>query len=178
MQVNFQKSVEFTLQDEGGFTNHPEDNGGPTNFGITISDLEEWRGKRVSIRDVREMKEEEAHAIYRERYWDPLRCDDLPAGVDYFIFNAGLLSGIVTAARWLQISVDAKTDGIIGPKTLEQVGKAEVPVILAEVEALWRRRLKSLSDWPTFGRGWSNRVTNVMRRAQKMIVEHEPVSDR
>src|SRR5690606_26851833 len=105
MKENFSKILEWVKKDEGPYSNHPEDNGGPTRYGITIHTLRRWRkDKSLSAEDVKNLSEEEVHQIYKKWYWDAVRADDLPSGLDYFMFDCGLLSGVGTAIKWLQRS--------------------------------------------------------------------------
>jgi lysozyme family protein len=91
-----QKQVyEWVFIDEGGYTDHKRDTGGPTNLGITREDLARWRKKAVSAEDVKKLSKSEAGDIYTFFYWAPLKCDDLPLGVDYTMFDCGLLHGVV-----------------------------------------------------------------------------------
>ena len=80
---NYDEALRRLLAHEGGYTNHPSDPGGPTNFGITIADYRKYVKPDATAADVRAMKIDEAKTIYRKRYWDAQRCDELPAGVDY-----------------------------------------------------------------------------------------------
>ena len=68
---------------EGGWSDHPSDPGGATNMGITIGVYGEWLGRPASKTELRNMPKSTAEAIYKKRYADPLRYDDLPAGPDY-----------------------------------------------------------------------------------------------
>ena len=87
------------LAHEGGYTNHPADPGGPTNFGITIADYRKYVKKDATAADVRAMKLDAAKTIYRTKYWDAQRCDELPAGVDYAVFDYGVTAASAVPAR-------------------------------------------------------------------------------
>ena len=52
--------------------------------------------------DVKAMKLDEAKAIYRAKYWDAQRCDELPAGVDDAVFDYGVNSGIGRSGKVLR----------------------------------------------------------------------------
>ena len=78
----YDASLARLLAHEGGYTNHPADPGGPINFGITIADYRKYVKPEATAAEVQAMTVGEAMAIYRKRYWDALRCDELPAGVD------------------------------------------------------------------------------------------------
>src|SRR6185437_8422105 len=90
----YDEALRRLLAHEGGYTNHPSDPGGPTNFGITIYDYRKYVKPNATAADMRAMTVGEAKAIYRKRYWDAQRCDELPAGVDYSVFDYGVNSGI------------------------------------------------------------------------------------
>ena len=96
----YDEALRRLLAHEGGYTNHPSDPGGPTNFGITIYDYRKYVKPNATAADVRAMKLDEAKAIYRTKYWAAQRCDELPAGVDYSIFDYGVNSGIGPAAEF------------------------------------------------------------------------------
>ena len=74
----FEKCMAVIEKWEGGFDNDPDDPGGPTNMGITQSDLARWRQKPVTVDDVRNLTRDEACQIYREFYWKPINGDKLP----------------------------------------------------------------------------------------------------
>jgi hypothetical protein len=95
-------ALKEVLKSEGGYSNHPSDPGGPTNFGITIADYKRYLKPNATAADVKAMRVEEAKAIYKPKYWDALRCDNLPAGLDYAVFDFGVNSGISRSAKYLQ----------------------------------------------------------------------------
>ena len=70
------------------------------------------------------MKVDEAKRIYRAKYWDAQRCDELPAGVDYAVFDYGVNSGIGRSKKVLQRVVGVTADGVLGPATMRAVGRA------------------------------------------------------
>src|SRR5690349_19246558 len=107
------------LAHEGGYTDHSADPGGPTNFGITLTDYRKYMKPGAAAADVRAMTVDEAKSIYRSKYWTAMRCDELPAGVDYAVFDYGVNSGIGRAGkvlrRVLRLPDDSSvvTDGVV-----------------------------------------------------------------
>lgn len=171
VQSNFPRSLEAVLRHEGGFSNHPRDPGGATNLGITIGTLRQYRGRPVTKADVKALTKAEAAAIYKKNYWDKVRGDDLPMGVDYAVFDFAVNSGMGRAIPFLQKTVGVAADGKIGPETLLATFKAD-PV--ATVELLCARRLawlKTLGTWGTFGGGWNSRVNGVKKLGVAMAKE-------
>lgn len=169
MKENFFKTLAFVKIDEGAYSNHPNDPGGPTRLGITIHDYRRWTGRHVDANDVRRMPESVVGEIYKKWYWDTCKCDLLPSGVDYFVFDSGILSGTGTAAKWLQRAVGTSPDGKIGPKTIEAANRLPAKTTILKMETLRRNRLRSLSNWRYFGKGWTNRVNKSKARAVKLI---------
>ena len=102
MKSTYDVCLPLLLAHEGGYSNHPSDPGGPTNFGITIFDYRKYVNPGATAADVRAMTVEEAKRIYRARYWDAQRCDELPAGLDYAVFDYGINSGIGRSAKVLR----------------------------------------------------------------------------
>ena len=102
MKSNYNDCLQRVLKDEGGYTNDPNDSGGPTNFGITIADYRKYINKNGTAEDVKSMSVDEAKIIYKARYWDALGCDKLPSGVDYTCFDYGVNSGLGRPRKALQ----------------------------------------------------------------------------
>lgn len=158
---SYDASLKHLLQHEGGYTDHPADPGGPTNFGITIFDYRKYVKPDATTADVGAMKVEEAERIYRTKYWDTQRCDELPAGVDYAVFDYGVNSGIGRSTKVLQRVVGVKADGVLGPQTMRAVARSDPRTIIVGICDERLRFLKRLRTWPVFGRGWERRVSEV-----------------
>lgn len=170
----FMKSIPLVLAHEGGYVDHPRDPGGATNLGITINTLRAYRGRPVTKDDVKNLTRKEAEAIYRKNYWQPIKGDDLPAGLDYAMFDYAVNSGVSRAVKELQRIVGVKQDGVMGVQTLAAVNARGAQDL---INALCTRRLaflKSLRTWPTFGKGWNRRVLGVRGNAMLMAEHIEP----
>jgi len=168
MQSNFDACLAQTLRFEGGYSDHKDDPGGATQYGITLATLRAWRGKPVSKADVRVLTKVEAGEIYRNKYWNAVKGDDLPKGVDLAVFDWAVNSGPGAAIKALQRAVGVNADGYIGAVTLREVAKAN-PATL--VRTLCDRRgsfFQSLKTFRVFGRGWMRRVSEVRTAALKM----------
>jgi uncharacterized protein (TIGR02594 family) len=150
------------LAHEGGYTNHPSDPGGPTNFGITIYDYRKYAKPNATAADVRAMSVDEAKAIYRKRYWDAQRCDELPAGVDYSLFDYGVNSGIGRSGKVLRRICGLPDDtSAITDQVLASARTRDPKVLVAAICDARLAFLESLTTWPVFGRGWARRVAEV-----------------
>lgn len=168
MKQNFAEALQKLLVHEGGYVDHPDDPGGRTNLGVTQKVWEEWVGHPVDEKQMRALTPAVVAPLYRAKYWDKIKGDELPSGVDYAVFDAAVNSGPGRAAKWLQACVGVEPDGGIGPKTLAAVAAFD-PAELVEDYA--KRRLSFLTDlphWGTFGKGWSRRVAEVQTVASSM----------
>ncbi|SFJ54841.1 Lysozyme family protein [Bosea sp. OK403] len=160
----FAKALKVVLVHEGGKVDHPKDPGGRTNQGVIQRVYDGYRARKGRPkRDVYLMESAERDEIYRAQYWDAVRADDLPAGVDYVVFDGAVNSGPAQSVKWLQRALGGvKVDGALGEATLAAV--ATHPDHDALIAAICQRRmafLKALSIWPTFGKGWTARVSGV-----------------
>jgi lysozyme family protein len=162
---SFPSAVSLVLAQEGGYVDDPRDPGGATNRGITLRTLERARGQAVRKADVRALSEDEARAIYRRFYWDAVRGDDLPAGLDLATFDIAVHSGPSRAGKLLQGALGVSADGAIGPVTLAAAATAPPERTIRAVMGARLAMLKALPTWPAFGRGWRRRVAAVEKAA-------------
>ena len=122
--------------------------------------------------DVRRMRLEEAKIIYREKYWDAQRCDELPPGVNYAIFDYGVNSGIRRSGKVLRRALRLPDDSSTVTDAVVAAARAVDPKTLIVAICDERLRfLQSLKTWPVFGTGWGRRVAEVKSAAPKMIDE-------
>jgi lysozyme family protein len=167
---NFQPSLRRLLGHEGGYSNDPRDSGGATMWGITWRDYDAYRKlKGLPPQDVRLMTTAERDEIYKKKYWLGARCDDLPAGVDYVVFDGAVNSGVAQSTKWLQRAVGALDDGHIGDHSLLAAHDAKPAATIRSMCDQRRRFLKMLSNFDRFGDGWMQRVADVERRALAMV---------
>jgi lysozyme family protein len=171
MQSNFETCLALMLAHEGGYVNHELDPGGMTNLGVTKRVWEEWVGHEVDEKQMRALTPETVAPLYKRKYWDACRADDLVAGVDYVVFDVAVNSGPGRAIKFLQSCVGVTADGGFGPATLAAVKEVEKdPARLIELYCAKRLEfLQSLKTFETFGKGWSRRVQEVKDKALKML---------
>jgi lysozyme family protein len=117
--MSFDTLIAGVLKREGGYVNHPADRGAATNMGITQRTYTTWRNEvGIGYLDVRELTRAEAAAIYREHYWHPARCEELPEAVQDIHFDAAVNHGVRRAALLLQEAAQVEQDGHIGKITI------------------------------------------------------------
>lgn len=172
---SFRPALSCVLAQEGGYSDHPDDPGGATMMGITQATLATWRGAPVTKADVRALTRDEAAALYRARYWNAVRGDDLPAGLDLAVFDFAVNSGASRAVRALQRTLGVSVDGVVGPETLAAANARAPSESIRTLCAARLAFLERLSTFPVFARGWMRRIHAVESAAQKLAMPF-PVS--
>lgn len=158
MEANFFKSLDMVLKHEGGFVDHPEDPGGATNKGITHKTYADFLGR--PLEDVSELKnipDDHVQMIYKNGYWDRVKGDELPSGVDFSTFDWAVNSGPGRAAKALQKAVMVAQDGAIGPMTLGAAAEFTPEEIIESIAQQREEFYRSLRTFDTFGKGWLRR---------------------
>lgn len=173
MRENYRSSLQAVLKYEGGYSNHPADPGGPTMKGVTQRVYDAWRKRQgLTPQSVKNISQSELEALYKRDYWDVIRGDDLPAGIDLATFDYAVNSGTNRAVKHLQATLSLMQTGIMNAEVISAANKN--PKAWA---ALCDRRLaflKSLGTWSTFGRGWGDRVADVRRKAAALAATNAP----
>lgn len=156
--MNFDQAFDVLIGHEGDYSDDPADPGGPTRYGITedVARQEGYHG------DMQRLPLELAKRIYRERYWNPVRADELPAKIRYLVFDAAVNSGPGQSIRWLQRAVGATVDGKIGPQTLNAVSAVNAEFLYRKLLGQRLRLMTDLTIWQRFGRGWARRIADLL----------------
>jgi len=169
MKENFNKCLTMLLHHEGGFVNHPKDPGGMTNLGVTKAVYDKWIGREATEQEMRDLTPEDVAPIYKKNYWDRVKGDDLPSGVDWACFVWAVNSGSGRPAKALQRCVGATPDGAIGPMTLRAVADNEPKKLVEGVYTQRQKFYEDLKTFETFGRGWTRRNKETLDSALEMI---------
>lgn len=151
----FERAVALILEIEGEWSDHPDDTGLRTRWGIS--------SRAYPDLDLSTLTRKQAIAIYRRDYWAKARCEKLPAPLGLAIFDAAVHSGPVAAVRSLQRVLGVRVDGALGPLTIAAV-EAREPIVLRLVLEQRARDLIELSERPgqgVFRLGWMRRLVRV-----------------
>lgn len=157
--MDFDSAFTRLLGHEGGYSNHPSDPGGETMWGVTKR-VAEQNGYTGSMRD---LPQAFAKAVYRKMYWDAVRAEELPPTIRYSTFDAAVNSGPRQAILWLQRSVGATPDGILGPLTLAELRRHDPREVLMRANATRLQFMTELPNWGAFSRGWTRRIADILR---------------
>ena len=169
MKNNWPTCFALVLKNEGGYVNNPADRGGVTNLGCTKAVWEQYIGHSVTNDDIKALTPNDVEPLYKTLYWDKVNGDELPYGVDFAVFDFAINSGVIRAAKTLQTVLNVNTDGKIGPKTLSALETSNPRDIATRVCEARLAFLQSLSNYATFGKGWSRRVSEVETAAFNMV---------
>ena len=172
MIENFDAAISHTLQEEGGYVNHPSDPGGMTNLGVTARVWEEWVGHPVDEKQMRGLTKVDVVPLYQRKYWNACRCSELPTGIDLCVFDTAVNSGPGRAVKLLQQCLGVPADGAIGPKTINAASQFTGTALIHLIEEYCSARqafLISLPTFGTFGKGWTARVNRLKDAAIKLL---------
>jgi lysozyme family protein len=177
MISNWDQAFKQMLASEGGFTDDERDKGnqlpdgrkGSTMLGVTQYNWEAHVGHQVTHDQMRALTPADVEPLYKKKYWDVVRADELPSGIDYLVFDMGVNAGPGRSIKLMQTALGVPADGGFGPMTMAAVQAAN-PVELIEKfsqekEAFYR----SLDTFTVYGTGWLNRVAAVKQKASSMV---------
>lgn len=185
MLANFHDMTAKVLEFEGSaYTDDPHDPGGPTKWGITIGDIAIREGVKLGARGssswnrmrdiVKGLSKEEAITIYKTKYWDKMKCDELNSGIDCVIYDMGINAGVSRSVKMAQKLVGAAQDGAIGPQTIAALNKQDSVKFVHDFSDVRRAYYKGLKHFWRFGKGWLRRVSECEAYALKVIEEAPP----
>lgn len=124
--TTYNEIIPRILEREGGFVDHKNDRGGPTNYGITQRVYREWKGADA---DVKNITKSEASQIYLEYYWKPSKAELLPESIRDIHMDAAVNHGVSRANKLLQAAAGVDQDGVVGNKTLEAVNEMDARLL-------------------------------------------------
>ena len=173
MKENWDKAFAEVIKSEGGYVNDPHDHGGETNLGVTKKAWAEYLGRAIADGEMRALTVATVQPFYKKMYWDKVHGDDLPAGLDYAVFDFAVNAGTGRAAKFLQQAVGVTADGAIGPGTMGAVAKADPKHALDQFTSAKEHFYKGLvdknPDQQKFFKGWMNRVSHVHGVAETLM---------
>jgi lysozyme family protein len=165
MTPRFLAFMPFIFEWEGGYDNDPDDPGGETKYGI---DKRSHPGE-----DIKNLSKLRAQQIYWDEYWQPVRSDELPAGIGEVVMNIGVNAGKGRASKWLQQAIGVTADGNIGPRTIAAAHIFEgdlARVLLDRTEDHYRSIARG--RMAKYLRGWLNRNNSLREHIQRANGTH------
>lgn len=172
----FAARLAFTLHEEGGYVDDPEDTGGITDFGITLCNWRAFMGDpEADGNDLRKLTPGQKSAFYGAMYWNPVRGDDLPPALDLMTFDHGVNAGTARSAMLLQQALGVPQDGHIGSQTLAVAHRAVRSVVLDTLAHLQETFYRTRPAFGHFGAGWLARLGRRTRTARALLLSNSGV---
>lgn len=164
----FEDALKEVLKVEGGLVNHPNDRGGITNYGITHKTLAEYLEREVTAKEVIDLDMDTVRAIYKEKYWNPLRLDHVQyEPLAHALFDQAVNRGVGRVAKEIQVLVDVDVDGIVGSQTLRAINSANGPQLLIDfvkkAQLFYCRLAKRDRSQVVFLEGWMARTHRLLK---------------
>ena len=177
MQSNWKQAFEQMLASEGGFTDDERDPGnklpdgrkGSTMLGVTQFNWEQHIGHQVTHEQMKKLTPADVEPLYKKKYWDAVRADELPSGIDYLVFDMGVNAGPGRSIKLLQSAVGVPADGGLGPITMKAVLAADPVELINRFSAEKEAFYLSLNTFETYGKCWLNRISAVKVKANTML---------
>ena len=176
MSDRFDLSFDRVVGHEGGLSLDRNDRGNWTSGKIGVGSL---NGTKYGVSamaypsyDIRNLTLQDAKDIYRRDYWNKLRCDDLPIGIDYLTFDSGVNHGNSRAAKFLQTAVGASADGIIGEKTVAKVNaKDDIVKVCSDFCVTRGLFYTEIGTFQRYKLGWFRRLFDTHATAVSELTE-------
>lgn len=170
----YKDAINKVLEHEGGFVNHPNDRGGPTNLGVTIGTLSTYLKRPATIADVQAITKATAVDIYKKLYWDKIGGDQIKLySVAAAIFDQAINRGHVSALKQAQKIVGVTADGVIGAKTIAAINAVNdqifLPKYLSASAAFYNKLATDDPSQMVFLQGWLNRITSLQNYVYSYI---------
>lgn len=160
--MNFDTAFERLIGHEGGYSTDAKDPGNWTGGRPGVGAM---HGTKYGIAantypdiDIQNLTLDQAKAIYRRDWYAKIGADEIDGAIVFQIWDFAVNAGMSTSKRAMQRSVGVADDGIFGPATLAAIKKAPIADTILKFNAQRLRFYTSLSTWPTYGKGWTNRV--------------------
>jgi lysozyme family protein len=149
----FNRCIEVVLKNEGGYSDHPNDPGGETNFGIAK--------KFYPDLDIKNLTRNGAIGIYFNDYWSRMNLTGIKSELAVLhIFDMGVNAGIRTSIKMAQRIVGTVPDGFIGNKSIEAINKFPnmADAFIQERKKYYFDLARNKPDLQVFLAGWLNRI--------------------
>lgn len=144
-------------------------------WGVSASTAANWfgqYGQHVTAKMMQELPKNTARIIYHTKFWNPLRCEYLPIGLDLLVFDFGVNEGIYESALMLQRALDFShqyLDGAIDNLTIAAATQARTTDLIYKLSRMQEHHYRSLPKFPIFGHGWLIRQHRILKEALNMI---------
>lgn len=176
--LKFEYALQKTLSNEGGHVDDQDDNGGATNYGVSLRFLADAgididNNKVIDSRDIERLSVDGARFIYKKYWWDKYKyfeIDDFEISAK--VFDLSINIGPTKTAKIVQNCVNKfftgpiKVDGILGEQSYNAVnlvtnkncGDPLLQKIKCSAIDFYIDLAKSNTDYLKYLKGWVHRA--------------------
>lgn len=158
--MTFDDAFSALIGNEGGYVFNENDPGGETMWGVTAR-VARRHGYTGAMRD---LPLSTAKDIAKAEYWTPAHCDELPDSLRFDMLDVAYNMGVHEAIVLLQRAAGQQGDGFFGPVTAAAIAAVPDERLRRSFNAERLLFYTGLPAWPTFGKGWVNRVASNLKR--------------
>jgi lysozyme family protein len=176
--VEFEKAVAVVLAHEGTLSNDKDDNGGTTNYGISLRYLKSTGELKydldhdgdIDVGDIVKLSKAQAIDIYREDWWNKYDYERLTSQrVANKVLDMAVNMGQKQAIKLLQRSINRANDnqhliidGVFGPLTIQAANLVDenklVPILKTECAQFYEDLVNHNGQYKKFFAGWLRRA--------------------
>lgn len=173
MRGNLRWWLDWMDEFEGGFADRPKDAdpGGATMRGITLATYAKWCKDEglphPTVEDLKNLDNATQDAIAGRYYWNPIKGDALPGGVDVYLADFTFMSR--GAVKVFQAVLGVEQDGYIGPESLAAAKKRQPGELLDRLHEARGEYLRGLANYEHNKNGWERRLATLYREAQPLV---------
>lgn len=167
--MTFDEAFKRLINHEGGFSDDKKDPGNWTGGRVGVGEL---KGTKYGIAantygdlDIKNLTLEDAKKIYYRDWWLKAGADEIDPAIVFQLWDFAVNASMSTAKRALQRAAKVADDGQIGPMSIRAIRAMSTTDLLMRFNAQRIKHYTSLSTWPAFGKGWSNRVADQLNYA-------------
>lgn len=185
--ASFETYLPLLQQVEGGYTNHPKDNGNwtggkqgignlvGTNYGISAPVYAQWIGRTPTVQDMKSITKKIAQEIFKAWFWNKVNASAInDQSVANIIVDHAVNAGTGSAGKIVQKVLNTSfgfnlvVDGAIGNNTINAINSVD-PYFLHEAIKQGRLDYYYSINQPTFIEGWKNRLKKFVYEKKNLI---------
>lgn len=169
--ADYKKIITFIKKWEGGFSNHPNDKGGATMAGITMSTYKTYcakKGKKTpTVTDLKNMSNAEWEDIFKTMYWDKAKLDQVKSQKVANIIVQMIWGSGASQIKTVQKLVGVTADGVVGAKTLAAINAKDETILFdmlyAKRAMYFQQICITTPSNKVFLKGWLNRLADLKK---------------
>jgi len=171
--------IQFTKKWEGGFSNHPNDNGGATMAGVTMATFQRYRAEMglpaPTVNDLKNITNAEWQAIFDRYYWNAVKASQVSnqrnaCVLVCWVWGSGVSGGVKSFQKFAGIT----QDGVVGSQTINALNNADFWALCNHRENFFYSIVNNNPSQKVFLNGWLNRLNDFRRTFGVGLTQPEP----